>query len=236
VSERLSTAEFRLYCLPPAGAGAAVFRTWQSRLPGGVKVCPIQLPGRETRLHEEPITGMDALSAQIAPILDTTAPGGCAVLGHSFGALAAFEAVRRLRATSDTLPDMLVVLAAPAPQLPVAALEDEDEVAFLRRVGGIAADVINHPGFMRLIMPALRADVRICCEYLYADESPLDIPIVAMAGTRDPLVPVGAVAEWAAQTTAGFRFEILEDDHFFPGRGDHFFRLLADACGVPPRS
>lgn len=220
----------RIYCLPAAGCGANAFRHWPDRVRPGTRICPILLPGRETRLREQPFTEMAALTEAVAPEVDTVTAGVCVLLGHSFGALAAFETARLLRRAGLPPPALLVVLGASAPQLPVRRRGEEGMVDFLRRVGGMPEEALAHPKLLRMIMPALRADVGLCEEYEYADEPPLDIPILALAGKRDALVPVAAVAAWEAQTAAGFRFEVLDGDHFFPGRTDEFFALVDEAC------
>ena len=59
-------ARLRLFCFPYAGAGASIFRTWSASLPADVEVCPVQFPGRATRLTETPFT-------RLAPLVDALA-------------------------------------------------------------------------------------------------------------------------------------------------------------------
>src|SRR5262245_63225231 len=90
-------ASVRLFCFPYAGGGASVFRGWADCLPGAVEVCPVQMPGRETRFREPAFTRLpplvEALAASLRPHLDRP----FAFFGHSLGALVAFELARRLR-------------------------------------------------------------------------------------------------------------------------------------------
>ncbi|MGO8777296.1 MAG: thioesterase II family protein [Terracidiphilus sp.] len=76
----------RLFCFPYAGGGSAAFAGWRGRLPG---VCPVLLPGRESRTAEAPFERMaplvQALAAAIAPYLDRP----FAFFGHSMGAAVA---------------------------------------------------------------------------------------------------------------------------------------------------
>ena len=88
-------ARLRLFCFPYAGAGASIFRTWPDGLPADVEVCPVQFPGRGTRLMERPFTQLSplvqALAQALAPLLDKP----FAFFGHSLGALVGFELARR---------------------------------------------------------------------------------------------------------------------------------------------
>src|ERR1017187_4976652 len=67
-------ARLRLFCFPYAGSGASIFRTWSDALPADVEVCPIQFPGRGTRLMETPFTQIspliEALAQALVPLLD----------------------------------------------------------------------------------------------------------------------------------------------------------------------
>ena len=45
-------AKLRLFCFHYAGGGAAIFRSWIDSLPSTVEICPIELPGRNSRLRE----------------------------------------------------------------------------------------------------------------------------------------------------------------------------------------
>src|SRR5262245_59846619 len=81
-------ARLRLFCFPNAGGGASVFRGWQEALPFA-QVCPVQLPGRETRLGEAPFTRPEPLVQALAEGLRPALAGPFAFLGHSMGAMLA---------------------------------------------------------------------------------------------------------------------------------------------------
>ena len=93
-------ARLRLFCFPYAGAGAAMFRTWPDFLPPDVEVCPVQFPGRGTRLAERPFTQLEPLVQELhralAPLFDKP----FAFFGYSLGALVAFELARHHRRQS----------------------------------------------------------------------------------------------------------------------------------------
>src|SRR5262249_17872079 len=54
-------ASLRLFCFPYAGGGASLYRAWPENLPEHIELCAIQLPGRESRLSETPITRLSLL-------------------------------------------------------------------------------------------------------------------------------------------------------------------------------
>ncbi|HEY0697125.1 MAG TPA: thioesterase domain-containing protein, partial [Micromonospora sp.] len=85
-------APTQLFCLPYAGAGAGAFRLWPAAIGPDVEVLPVQLPGRENRIMEDPRFTVAEVAAAIAERADR--PYG--IYGHSMGGRLGFEVVREL--------------------------------------------------------------------------------------------------------------------------------------------
>ena len=92
-----SHARLRLFCFPYAGGSALIFRSWSNVLPADVEVCPVQLPGRGTRLMERPFTDLSSLIQVLAQALSSLLDKPFAIFGHSLGALVGFELARQFR-------------------------------------------------------------------------------------------------------------------------------------------
>lgn len=214
------TTRLRLLCFPYAGAGASIFRTWSSALPADVELCPIQLPGRETRMLERPYTRLsplvEALGAALIPLLDKP----FALFGHSLGTLIAFELARRLRETYSVSPVRLIVSAGAAPQLshrgtPVHNLPETEFLAELRRLNGTPIELLNHAELMEILLPLLRADFALYETYQYSVAPALNCPITAFGGLQDRRVEQADLAAWSVQTDNSFALRMFPGDHFF---------------------
>lgn len=213
-------ARLRLFCLPYAGGGAALYRGWAAALPAAIEVCAVQLPGRETRWREPPFTRMapliEALAAVLAPYLDRP----FALFGHSMGALIAFEAARRLRGPSGLGPVHLMVAAHRAPQLPPVAapchaLPDAALKERLITFNGTPAEVLANAELMALLLPLVRSDFELVETYTFADAPLLDCPLTAMGGADDAETSKEALDAWRAVTRGRFRLRLLPGGHFF---------------------
>ncbi len=212
-------APMRLLTLPHAGAGASAYRAWTREMPGGVAVCPVQPPGREGRYGEAPFTRVGPLVRELAEQITASVPGPYAILGHSTGALCAYEVTRELRRTGGPAPVHLFVCGRPAPHLPpgrhdVAGLPLPELAAFLRELNGTPETVLSDRRLLQLMRPILVADLAVDECYTFRPEAPLDIPITAFAGRTDPVAPADLMRPWQSQTTAGFRLHLLEGGHF----------------------
>jgi medium-chain acyl-[acyl-carrier-protein] hydrolase len=212
-------ADLRMFCLSCAGAGASMYRAWASHLPASLEVCPVQLPGREERHREPPITSLLGLSRatarEMTPFLDRP----FVLFGHSMGALLAFELARTLRHALGPVPVALILAAYSAPQSPPRApihhLPDAEFIDEMRKLQGTSEAVLQNQELMAFVLPTLRADFQACDTYRYAAEAPLDCPIVIYGGLEDREVGVEGLDAWRSATSGPFERVMLPGNHFF---------------------
>lgn len=213
-------ARLRLFCFPYAGGAASVFHGWSESLPADIEVCPIQFPGRGTRLMEPPFSRLpplvESLTVALMPLFDRP----FAFFGHSLGALVSFEVARQLRANHQIGPSCLIASAGPAPQIPHrgSPIHHLPERAFsteLRRLNGTPDELLNNRELMDIVMPSLRADFALYESYRYLPEPPLDCPISTFGGMSDEKVSHRDLEAWRDQTNGAFSIRMFQGDHFF---------------------
>jgi len=197
-----------------------VFRDWSNGLPADVEVCPIQFPGRGTRLMEPPYNRLsllvEALIQALLPLLDKP----FALFGHSLGSLVSFELARQIWANHQLRPVRLFVSAGPAPQVPrrnspIHDLPEKEFMAELRRLNGIPAELLSNKELMDIVLPSLRADFALFESYRYLSGPPLNCPISTFGGLSDNRVNHDDLEAWRDQTTVSFTIRMFPGDHFF---------------------
>lgn len=212
-----------LICFPHAGGSAAAFAPLRTKLAGIFDLHAHELPGRGSRLreslHTERRVLVTQLALELAPQLTTNA---YALLGHSLGAIVAFELAHTLQAQLGRAPKALFVAAASAPttrrsQFLPRPLTDDELKEELRRRGGTPPEVLEHAELLELVLPVVRADFQLCNGACPIDRGQLDCPIHVFGGTRDD---IGAheLEAWGLETNAAFSLTWIDGDHFFVQR------------------
>jgi medium-chain acyl-[acyl-carrier-protein] hydrolase len=210
----------RLILLPYAGGGANIYRLWPSMMPPDVDVRAVQLPGRERRIFEPPMTRMepllDALVLALRPLLGDLP---FALFGHSMGACIAHALTLRLSDLGLPQPFLLIVSGREAPHWPrrpsVHTLPEPEFLEALRRLNGTPPEVLESRELLDLVLPMLRADFGLVAEYR-PEPRLLTCPVVVLGGESDIETTPEGLAAWSACTTAPTRVAMLPGGHFFP--------------------
>jgi medium-chain acyl-[acyl-carrier-protein] hydrolase len=216
-----AAAPRRLYAFPHAGVGPSAFRGWADAAAPDFELRTVQLPGREGRLRETPLTDVAQMATAVADALRRELDRPFVFYGHSLGSLVAFEVTRRLRDMGLPLPDHLFVAAHRAPHLNNRHTEMHrlDDTSFItelrRRYDAVPQMVLDSPELMALLLPAVRADITAYETYRHLSGSPLPCPISGFAGDADRFVRPADMAAWRDHTSARFRMRILPAGHLF---------------------
>ena len=206
----------KLICLPYAGAGASFYRPWKALAGDALEIVPLQLPGRERLIDEDPYRdahrAVDGLLAQLREELGEVGGHRVAVFGHSLGAVLAFELAHRL--VDEPGVELLHVFVSGSPEPArgrerrATGLSDEE---FLARVGDFAGyhhPALDDPEMREMILPALRADVEMHENYTPSTDLPLQAPLTVVRGEDDDLVGYDDAESWSK--VAGRDFEHVE--------------------------
>jgi len=95
-------------------------------------------------------------------------------------------------------------------------LSDMEFVAEVQnRYGGIPAEILRETELLKLLLPALRADIQMLEAYSRREGEPVGTPIHAVVGESDNVVSGEEVAQWDRETTGEFGLTTLPGGHFY---------------------
>lgn len=211
----------RVFAFPFSGAGAVIYQSWAKQFEQeDIELLGIQLPGRENRYKEKLQVDLrplvTQLTSEIIPLLDKP----FIFIGHSLGALVAFEVCRELRKHGQPLPLQLFIsafrspcMANPNPEL--HNLSDQQLIQRIREYGGTPEAILSSPELMALFIPIIRADFKLFETYQYTEDEPLDCPIATFSASDDSIVKPEYMSNWQKQSTQPVQQKLLSGGHFF---------------------
>ena len=208
-------ANLKLYCFAHAGAGASAFARWMAAAPETIEVAAVQLPGRESRLGEEPMRRFAPAAQAIANAIHFD-HRPFMLFGHSAGGRLAIHVASVLDQTLRR-PVHVFISSSPVTSAHRAPIHDLGDADFISKLGAhygrIPEPILRDPDVWPLFARALRADF----EALETDvlvPRPLDIPLTVIAVRNDPVVKVTELAGWQDWSAFQIQHVIVEGDHF----------------------
>jgi surfactin synthase thioesterase subunit len=136
------------------------------------------------------------------------------------GGLVAFEVLRRMPITQRSRVAALVVSATRAPDIATRnrarrPISDEELLRHVTGLGGPPAIVANDPAFCRVVVNRLRQDYATVDSYRYEPSEPLEVPLVAFGGNRDPVASIDHLRGWQKETRCPLGVRIFDGGHFY---------------------
>ncbi|MEV5645945.1 amino acid adenylation domain-containing protein [Streptomyces flaveolus] len=221
----------RIVCMPGMGGTAGGYIPLIGALPEGVELVGVQLPGREARTDEPPLTDMMKMADEVAAALADRCDVPLVLFGHSQGAWLAWEVAHRLGLRPEEPQLSLVVACA---QTPYAEVSD-----FVRRAGVAAGrdgaspaeiaealdgllprQILDNEELLVEYAQRLHADTELGASHRRAltdlRRESLKVPVFAVAATDDPVAAPQAMEAWRELSLGAFSLHTIAGSHAAP--------------------
>lgn len=205
-----------------AGGSSLAFRGWEKLFPASWSVDIVDLPGRGLRSGEDLVFSMDRI---VDEFVGRASDDGASIvlIGHSMGALIAYECARRLEVLDSERLALLAVSAFPPPPLDGRRagssqnlLSDEDLRNWVRSTGGSPSRLVDSDLAWRSFAPIFKADFAVVDSWTPGSYSAsISAPIVVFGGHDDPLVREEHLLDWRSRTTRFVGCTMFPGDHFY---------------------
>ncbi|CAM5562961.1 thioesterase II family protein [Streptomyces aurantiogriseus] len=217
---RRKDCRHRLICFPHAGGGAGAFSGWAHRLPPGIELVAVQLPGRQNRVLEEPATEVGPLVRDVMRALRPLLAGPFSLFGHSCGALLAFEVAQALGVRGGPRPAHLFLSGESSPRAALGRpqlhrLSQEEFRARVLSLGGFDEEVTEDEDALEILLPLVMADFRLWERHRIVPAPRLDVPVTVLVGDSDVRAPLDSLDAWRGHTNAEFDIRVYPGGHFY---------------------
>ncbi len=209
----------KLFCIPYSGGSADAYYQWKKRMDSEIEICPIELAGHGRRIREPFFETVAQAAEDLASQIRAKVQHGeqYALLGHSMGALLAFETYYCLE--PGIRPAHIFFCGRKAPQDMDAPTEyyklPEDEfLEIVYRYGGTTKEVLQNPSLKNLFLPILRADFKLSELYTWSPkEEKIACPFTVVNGRQDYSAMKSDMQCWLEHGQG--QIMTVEGTHFF---------------------
>lgn len=209
----------KLFCIPYSGGSADGYYQWKKRIDPALEICPIELAGHGRRIREPFFDTVDQAAADLArQIMEKASPGEAyALLGHSMGALLAFETYYHLK--PELRPAHIFFCGRKAPQDMDAPTEyyklpEPEFLEVVYRYGGTTKEVLKNDALRSIFLPILRADFKLSELYSWKPKGEgISCPFTVVNGRQDYSAMTADMNLWLEHGQG--RILTVEGGHFF---------------------
>lgn len=226
-----------LLCFSYAGGSSAFYLRWGKLLPG-VRVVPVEIPGRGTE-HQIAalISSAELLDFLMSRYGHFCCTGPFALFGHSLGARIAFEFLHMLEQAYGLKAQRLFVSGCLAPDRFALAmgvrerdLSDSSLLQVLADLGGTPPELMLNAQLMTAALPIIRADFHLAIDLSKSPAACIAAPINLLLGSQDRVTNLFEdYPGWTRHTSHGCEISVIDGDHFFiRSRTKAVVRLVAE--------
>ncbi len=209
----------KLFCIPYSGGSADSYYQWKKLIDPRIQICPAELAGHGRRIKEPFFDTVEQAATDIAQqIRAKVLPGEAyALLGHSMGALLAFETYYHLE--PEIRPCHIFFCGRKAPQdmdelTEYYKLPEADFLEVVYRYGGTTKEVLKNDALRSLFLPILRADFKLSELYTWRPKKDgIACPFTVVNGREDYSAMTADLSRWREHGAC--RFLTVEGGHFF---------------------
>jgi len=213
--------KIKLFCFPYAGGSSVVYDKWKKHLSHSIELIPIEYPGRGRKFTAPLCENINEIVADAFDSVKNHLDGSSfSFLGHSMGALIAYELSHKLKQLNYVAPVHIFFSGRLAPHImnPYKNLHVLNNMEFkeeLLKLGGTPLDALENKDWLRIFLPIIRSDFKAVELYNYSKEnSILDSEFTILYGEDDYLIN-DKIREWHQHTEKKCTFLKFSGGHFF---------------------
>lgn len=215
--------KIKLFCIPYSGGSSSVYYKWKRMLHENIVLCPVELAGRGRRMREPFYETVAEAADDISNIIRSElAPGeNYAILGHSMGALLAYETYYALKKRGVHEPVHLFCSGRKAPhdeakKSEYYKLPEKEFLEVVFNYGSNTRDILQSRELLDLFVPILRADFKIAEIYEYqAHEEKIQCSMSVVNGNKDLSISESDITMWNDLAEKDCQYHWISGGHFF---------------------
>lgn len=213
----------KLICLPFAGGSAQSYMEWKRFFGKEIEIISVEYAGHGRRFCENLTDSVEATLKDIYSRLIEHIDQEYALLGHSMGAIYAYELVKLIERDKRRKPVKVIVSGTDAPYVQdrkiLHNMPQRELMQEIYALGCMPDEMIENSELSDLFYPILLNDIRNLelyrLEHNNREIDRINIPLTVICGTEDEEFGLQSAAEWQKYSTMPNTIREFEGGHFF---------------------
>lgn len=212
----------KLFCIPHSGASAMVYSKWNKSPNEYIAFIAVEVAGHGMRMNEKCFVDVHDSAKDLAQrIASEVGDEDYAILGHSLGALIAYETYYELMKLGIKNPVHMFFSGRKAPndmadETDFYRLPDEEFIKVVESYGNTTKEVFEDETLRELFLPILRADFEMGETYRYQEKTEkINCDITVMNGKQDLSVFMSDMKLWSECSSGNCYIRYYQGGHFF---------------------
>lgn len=193
------------------------YANWQRYFGGEIEVCPIMLPGRESRISEPLMADAVEMAEEIYHGIRSELGEHFYIFGHSMGGIIAYELSQIIKWHENRYPEILFMsattLAMPPKEKYIHEYSEEELARHLADSGGTYTELLENREFRECYFPIIRNDYKLSETYRCTYPK-IGCRIHAFASKEDREIDYEQTLR-LADYTEDFDITFFQGDHFY---------------------
>ncbi len=184
------------------------------------EVLMLDLPGRNFRLKEPAFTQSEELFKVLISEFENLPRKPSYFLGHSMGALIAYEMAWRIL-ERKLFPIKRMALSAlqpihmPKARRRISTLSQAELLEEIESFSPIPGVVKDNPEILRMAVQVIRNDLSLMESYEHRRSGVLSVPTIVLGGSKDPKITPDILENWRTLVAVEGNVKIYPGEHFF---------------------
>ncbi len=207
--------------IPYAGGDKYAYRALESLKPRGVDLVVLELPGRGTRSAEARLRDIAAMTRDLLAQTEALELSGPYVLvGHSMGAILAYELMRAMLDEGHPMPQKAYLSSIAAPSVArsrfISHLPSAEFWEIITKYNGMPQGILDNPGLRSYFEAVLRDDFAAIEKYRpsYGQVEALPVNIQVSHGDKEELA-LEHIMAWQQTSLEPIEIKAFSGSHFF---------------------
>ena len=228
----ISNSVLQLICFPYAGGGISSFIPLKQKLPEGIGLGIIELPGRGEKYFENFYSEPLKLINDLVEELQTNIQIPTIYWGHSLGANIAFELTATMKDRNMVLPQHVIVSGSVPSSFEKERknwekMNDDKLLHEIKEFGGTPKEIFDNKELLQILLPMLRSDLILGSKFPERKGCYTAVEASVLSGKNDTIKEIELQA-WSDHFNIVNPIKWFEGGHFFINESElnvHMFIL-----------